>query len=302
MPKYEHVSCDLCGLDNYKVRYRKPDDWLWLNKFEFPVVECLDCGLVYVNPRPVKEEMHHYYINDYHEGRNSLEHKIRYEKQSKFLNLRGDEVILDVGAARCDFLHFLQSEYPALECVGIDLYSTKSSHQNIEFYCADLLDKNLSEKRFDLVTAWAVMEHVYEPKEYFTKINKLLKPGGRFVFLVTNADSLYGRKAYKEDIPRHTFHFSERSLNAYAKKTGFGKIKYHYTNDFWDGTGGGTFQYMLENLVGIQWHQRKSRESLSLLQKCFTRIGMLLDKIVFSFNWETKIRYSGIFVVEYFKD
>jgi uncharacterized Zn finger protein len=50
--KLEHVDCDLCGSADYKIRYRKSDNWLWLNYFEYPVVECPGCGLVYVNPRP----------------------------------------------------------------------------------------------------------------------------------------------------------------------------------------------------------------------------------------------------------
>jgi 2-polyprenyl-3-methyl-5-hydroxy-6-metoxy-1,4-benzoquinol methylase len=48
-----------------------------------------------------------------------------------------------------------------------------------------LPNANLKESSFDIVTAWAVFEHLHNPSDYFFEVQKVLKPGGKFIFLVT---------------------------------------------------------------------------------------------------------------------
>jgi len=76
----EHIPCDLCGSNNYKIRYRKPDTSLWLNQFEYPVVERINCGLVFVNPRPMEKSMADFYTKNYHENRDGRETGTFYYK------------------------------------------------------------------------------------------------------------------------------------------------------------------------------------------------------------------------------
>ena len=85
----EHVRCDLCGSDDYRIRYRKPDNWLWLNLCEYPVVECSGCGLVYVNPRPTFQEMSNFYPPGYHSGRDDTAHLQRYSAQFRQVSETG---------------------------------------------------------------------------------------------------------------------------------------------------------------------------------------------------------------------
>ena len=92
----EHVNCDLCGSSEYRVRYRMPDLWLKKPLFEFPVVECSGCGLVYVNPRPTMESMSVFYPQHYHEGRDTQAHLDRYRIQSEILPPVTGKTVLDV--------------------------------------------------------------------------------------------------------------------------------------------------------------------------------------------------------------
>lgn len=70
------------------------------------MVECDNCNLVYVNPRPTFDEMAHFYPVDYHDGREDTQHLQRYTK--KFgLNLQSieyDERFWD-GSGRGTFRH-----------------------------------------------------------------------------------------------------------------------------------------------------------------------------------------------------
>ena len=111
----EHVDCDLCGSNEYRLRYRKPDTWLWLNQFEYPVVECPSCNLVYVNPRPTPKSMTSFYPQPYHYERNSGEWEKRYFREISFLPRLSSETVLDIGCARGEFLKALKSKYPNIE-------------------------------------------------------------------------------------------------------------------------------------------------------------------------------------------
>jgi 2-polyprenyl-3-methyl-5-hydroxy-6-metoxy-1,4-benzoquinol methylase len=296
----EHVSCDFCGCENYKTRYRKPDNWLMLSQYEFSVVECTKCKLVYLNPRPTQESMGEFYPKDYHEDRNTDSYKIRYKRQLEYLPGLNNETILDIGCARGDFLAYIKNEKPNVEVVGVDYFSEKVDYEFIEFYKNSLQDTLLESERFDVITAWAVFEHLHEPGLYFKEVNRLLKKGGRFMFLVTNSESLYGTHAYVEDVPRHTYHFSELTLNQYAKKFKFNHTKYFYETRFWDATGAGTFYYKLMEVFGSTWEKRY-HNNVSWIQRKAGKLGKFIDKFVFSSNWEARLKKSGILVCEFIK-
>ena len=296
----EHVSCDLCGADRYKVRYRKPDAWLWVNQFEYPVVECLECGLVYVNPRPTVASMHHFYARDYHDNRDTKECQARYAMQSGYLPSLSNEKILDIGCARGDFLMFLKKKYPGIQPSGVDFYSDRVNSSEITFVNKMLPDAAFPDMAFDLVTAWAVFEHLHKPGDYFREVNRILRPNGKFIFLVTNADSLYGTKAYIEDVPRHLYHFSKKSLGKYADKYRFKLTRCEYDDRIFDGRGKGLFYYGISALVGVTWGKRYLKK-LNRLQGLAGTAGALLDRLFFSGHWEAKLKRSGIMVVEFVK-
>lgn len=296
----EHVDCDLFGANEYKIRYRKPDAWLWVNQFEFPVVECLHCGLVYVNPRPAVESMHHYYAMNYHDKRSTKEFLTRYSVEAEFLPPLTDEKILDIGCARGDFLIFLKKKYPSINPVGVDLFSDHVNSDEIVFLNKTLMDASFPASYFDIITAWAVFEHLHNPSAYFLEVSKILKKNGKFIFLVTNSESLYGRKAYVEDIPRHIYHFSENILKQYAHKYNFTMTACRYDDRIWDGRGTGTFYHLLQEVFGVTWEKRYFKK-INLFQTAAGKAGAFLDRIIFSSHWEAERKRSGIMVVEFVK-
>lgn len=296
----EHVSCDFCGCNQYKLRYRKPDNWLWLNQYEFCVVECIKCSLVYLNPRPTLESMGNYYPEDYHDNRDTEYHQKRYAIQTEFLPVLTNEQVLDVGCAKGDFLISLKKKYLGIQTFGIDFYSENVNSDEIFFHKKLLTDCDFEPNQFDLITAWAVFEHLHQPGKYFEKVHEFLKKQGKFIFLVTNSESLYGKRAYIEDLPRHTYHFSEKSLQNYADKYGFKFSKCYYDDRIYDGRGNGTFHFSLQEFFGLTWEKRFFRKS-NFIQRLAGRIGSKLDRIVFRNHWEAKRKKSGIIIVEFTK-
>jgi SAM-dependent methyltransferase len=291
----EHVACDLCGIDKYVERYRKPDTWLYLNQFQYPVVECINCGLVYVNPRPTADDTGRYYPPWYHNGRNDEKHIERYALQYTYIKTYRFNTLLDIGCAKGDWLKYINKKSPGSELHGVDAFSDSVNHDALRFQKAFLYDAILESNYFDLVTAWAVLEHVHTPSAYFEVVSRVLKKDGKFIFLVTNSESFYGKYAYVEDIPRHLYHFSKKSLIQYAQKYALNVVDIFYDDRFWDGRGMGTFQYGISKLFGVNWNQI-SLKRLNYFQELAMLVGSIIDRIVFYYHWEARLQRSGIIV------
>lgn len=86
--------------------------------------------------------------------------------------------------------------------------------------------EQLNGKRFDVVVAGEILEHLYFPKRILTKIASILEPGGLLIGSVPNAFSLKNRARYalgrKEGTPladpTHINHFSVPELRALLKE------------------------------------------------------------------------------------
>lgn len=296
----EHVQCDLCGCNEYKQRYRLPDMWLWVNQFEFPVVECNGCGLVFVNPRPTQESMSQYYPKDYHQDRNSEEHQIRYRNQSKFIPDLNHKKVLDIGCARGDFLGYLMQEYPSMTPYGVDYFSNKLDYKDIIFFNKLFFECGFENNFFDVIVSFAVFEHLHEPSLYFKESNRVLKQNGELIILVTNSESLYGKKAKIEDVPRHTYHFSEKTLEKYGQKYGFKLEQIYYDNSIFDGRGTGTFRWMVSDFLKISYEDYYFKR-IDFLKRICLKVASLVDKVVFSTHWEKTKKQSGIIIARFVK-
>lgn len=298
--EFERPACDLCGSTARKALYKKPDDWLWPNDHEYQVVECLRCGLVFVDPRPLKKHMRAFYPGNYYSCRGDAGHLKRYEAQLRFLPLLSNEKVLDLGCARGDFLIFLKKKYPGIDAIGVEPYARTIKDGGVNFYEKDLKNCGFEDEEFDLVTAWGVLEHLHHPSEYFEEIFRILKKNGRFIFLVTNSESLYGRRAYREDLPRHLHHFSEKTLAKYAEKYGFQFTRCRYDDSVFDGRGHGTFNHIVGRAAGVGWKERR-HGGMSVFKKIAVRLGNALDTIAFGLHWEAFFRRSGIIIAEFRK-
>lgn len=221
----ETVPCDLCGSTKQRFVYKMPDT-LYFTKEYFNVVECESCGLAFVNPRPKFEVIYKYYQNDYYNERvaSNLAFDLeRYKREATYLRFaqclqNSRPLLLDVGCANGGFARYAQSL--GWEVEGVEVASNAEKISDFPVYRCSLPEIPVNSERYDAVTAWAVIEHVHEPMSYFKTVARLLKPEGTFIFLVTNFDSVTSRYLFREDVPRHLYFFSEKTIKQYLDSCG----------------------------------------------------------------------------------
>jgi SAM-dependent methyltransferase len=128
--------------------------------------------------------------------------------------LKGEGVLMDVGAGTGDFLKYAQER--GWEAYGVepDDQARERAHQKgVSVYKSLAVQK---QPAYDVISFWHVFEHLRSLEESIDEISAALKPGGHLVIAVPNYKSL-DAKFYKEhwaafDVPRHLWHFSRDSI------------------------------------------------------------------------------------------
>jgi 2-polyprenyl-3-methyl-5-hydroxy-6-metoxy-1,4-benzoquinol methylase len=137
--------------------------------------------------------------------------------------------LLDIGCGSGDFL--LRAKSAGWQVIGLDfdpkaVEVAANKGLNVKLCRPDALDENSSQ--FDAITMAHVIEHVHNPLQMLKSCYHLLKPGGFLWIETPNLNSMghvhYGRNWRGLEPPRHLTIFTETSLRAALKKSGFVEI------------------------------------------------------------------------------
>jgi SAM-dependent methyltransferase len=209
--KTEYVNCDLCGSSDHGLLYSRLDP---ITGGEFNLVECR-CGMAFVNPMPTPDCIPLLYPEDYLTGK-ERQHSA-YQRMIRLLPRGSAGRLLDIGCGRGEFIHYASEV--GWDTEGVDLMDWDSPYA-VSIRVGNFLTMDLPMGTYDVVTAWALLEHVSKPSLFFEKISRLLKKGGRLVFVVPNISAVGMRHSCTEDIPRHLWLFSPRAVRSYLERYG----------------------------------------------------------------------------------
>jgi SAM-dependent methyltransferase len=235
----ELISCKLCGSNEYRTKLVGRDLSLHLEG-TFDIVECVECGLVYLNPRPTRQEVEALYpFESYDQYIPALAEVGSWFRRLDWgygLSKRARKVarwkkagrLLDVGCATGSFLESMQRHGDWQVC-GVELnphaVQYVREHLGIPVHQGMLEEVGLPDDSFDVVTMWHVLEHVFDPVSTLHEVARILKPGGIFLYHVPQLDSfdarLFGGYWIGYEIPRHTFIWSQKTLKKLMALTGF---------------------------------------------------------------------------------
>ncbi|MGA2179637.1 MAG: glycosyltransferase [Verrucomicrobiota bacterium] len=227
--RHPDKTCHVCGGARFYYLFSAAD---------YRVVQCDDCGLVFLNPQPSDAELARIYSADYFLGSNTAtsSQAVREIKQatarlylSEISRYCGSDSgrVLEVGCGDGDFLVIAQAagwcvtgvEYSATACE-----KARQRLKNGEIFCGELQSARLEAEQFDLCVISDVIEHVRSPMDFLKEIHRVLKPGGALFIATPSLGSWSARlmrQKWMEFKAEHLTYFDPQTLQTALFKSNF---------------------------------------------------------------------------------
>jgi SAM-dependent methyltransferase len=220
-------NCPLCGCPRSKFIFGARDQLYGQDDTVFNIVQCLACGMGFINPRPSEASLRHFYPPPFYQ-QNHQEGLQTSRNLAKLAWLEGAAgKLLDIGCAGGEFLHYARQQ--GWNVQGFEWSEVPRNYYNLPIVSNAGLEV-FPTNSFDAITMWAVLEHILEPLEAIRQVRRILKPQGRAIFLVTNFNSVPARFMRKDDIPRHVNLFTKASLSRALRRHGLVPQRWSFDN------------------------------------------------------------------------
>jgi 2-polyprenyl-3-methyl-5-hydroxy-6-metoxy-1,4-benzoquinol methylase len=187
---------------------------------EAVLVECHECGLQYFAAALPGDDQFY---------RELTSTSDRYYNQDKWDFLEAGKVIspkdcvLDIACGSGNFLKIVEAK--GCDAVGIDTNPAAVSEacaNGLSAYCVDLATYAVGHaRRFDVVTAFQVIEHITEVQPFVRSALTCLKPGGKLILTVPNR-----RRRFRDDFepldspPHHLSRWASAQFTTLAEAFG----------------------------------------------------------------------------------
>ena len=194
---------------------------------KMPVLLCPTCGLAFKASSPSPDLLAQIYGEHYAHYQPADERTVlrgTYERVQRMGSPRGKKH-LDYGCGSGDFVrgarHWGWESYGADPMLPQRLLQRDEKH--FFRYSADT-EAHLVQGPFDVITLWAVVEHLEHPLAVFRHLVDNLKDGGTILYNVPNAESLAARKHGSRWemalLLEHTLFFTTKTVDYLAHELG----------------------------------------------------------------------------------
>lgn len=256
----ETIPCNTCGQSSFRFLHSKNSP---LGEI-FTIVSCETCGLVQVNPQPNLEAVKKYYDDSYFTQRTERGYDNYYSSELRkeisrvfqmnlhdldFFTWEGERKLqnqtskkplssLDIGCAAGYFVAYMKER--GYEAKGIEIADGPVRFARETLGLSIFQDNFLEwdkgfQNKFDVITLWATIEHLHQPKETLEKIKKHLLPGGILILSTCRYGFLAkwnGLNWRYLNVPEHLYYYSFSGLKKLLVSLG-----YHSPKAFTYGSG-----------------------------------------------------------------
>lgn len=202
----------------------------------FQYWSCAKCHTAHMLPQPSEEFLERFYaeFHERHGAYSDFEDRMSLDFPAKTRLCRrlageGDARLLDVGCGKGYFLK--EAQRAGFRAEGIDVSSSAIDFATDQLHVTahlGIMSEDVREQwrgKFDVVTLWATIEHVPNPRPLLLGILACLKDGGVLI-LDTGLgaapwESVLAGYSQWFDAPQHLFVYSEQTLVGLLRDAGF---------------------------------------------------------------------------------
>jgi len=230
--QFTKVACPACSSQNHAPEFRKVG---------FLYVTCLECETLFVNPRPTPTALKEFYLHapssrywiegfflPVAEARREKVFRPRADYIAERFSTSSFMTVGDIGAGLGLFLEELRKRWPDYRMVAIEPSPEMAAicrSKGLDVAEATIEELQGHEGQFDLVTAFELLEHLYEPRVLLDQAFRLLRPGGYFLATTLNGNGFDIQVLWEQSksvFPPHHLNFlNPRSLAGLCESVGF---------------------------------------------------------------------------------
>ena len=210
-----------------------------LSKESFTIDCCEACALLFTNPRPDAEEIGVYYqfpeyISHQDEAPGLINKLYRVARKwttnqklallDRVTPRAAPKTLLDYGCGTGYFLHAAKEAHWKVEGLEVSETARAAASARTQQPVAASLAAMPAEARYQVITLWHVLEHIHDLNAVFATLISKLAPQGVMLVAVPNYNSVdaqfYAAAWAAYDVPRHLYHFSQKSISVLAEQNG----------------------------------------------------------------------------------
>jgi SAM-dependent methyltransferase len=227
-------ACIQCNSSSASPFLLECEDYYLQKPYRANYSRCNSCGLIQQSPIPA-DVASFYDAYPIHQKKSLLHRLMRqwvmsacYFHTNKLLaDSKASALLIDFG---CGDGWFLEASRNAnLQLVGFEVDKAHAAHLEkilkLPIYSDEQTLLHDLEGKADVVTMHFVLEHLTDINRAFETVQRLLKPGGVFYFIIPNISSwemrLFGKKWHNLDAPRHISFLEERAIRQLTERWGF---------------------------------------------------------------------------------